>query len=159
MNLSPIRSWLRCRDLRDPTPFEVTMMNRFKETPLVLLLALTMTATGCAPRPKKPITDPEVIDMLEKAEKDARSGEEVKASREIEAAEKEIIREDKAHPHQHPMKRISGEESEAIGERDAMNELRKADRDAKAKLPGEAGDEVKSAIRDLEKGASPNIPY
>ena len=113
---------------------------------LIFLGATTISA--CGPQ-KKPVVSP-IEKSLEQAEKDARSGQEDKAVQEIDDAEKALIAEDKKMPATQNFRSVSGEDVKAKAEADALKELEHAKRDARGKLAGDAADEIKRAIQDVE---------
>jgi len=128
-------------------------MTNFKiPTQLSLLTVASVLAFGgCA---EKPATKPNLVGVektLQQAEKDARSGDEAKALKEIDAAEKTLIQEDKKRPYAQSLKTWTGEDVKAKADADAILELEKAKRDANAKLAGDAADEVKKALDDVKK--------
>jgi len=113
-----------------------------------LLILLSAFAVACAPK-KAPEPTP-IQKTLEQAEKDARSGNEEKAIKEIDAAEKALIQEDKKAPVPQSFRSSQGNDTKAKSEADALKELEHAKKDAKGKLAGDAADEVKKAIKDVE---------
>lgn len=127
-------------------------MTKFKLNSQLSLLtvASALVFAGCA---EKRVTKPNLAGVektLQQAEKDARSGDEAKALKEIDAAEKTLIEEDKKHPYAQQPKTWTGEDVKAKADADAILELEKAKRDAKAKLAGDAADEVKRALGDVK---------
>lgn len=113
---------------------------------LVLFGCLTV---ACAPKkPLEPTTP--IQKTLDQAEKDARSGNEDKAIKEINDAEKALIQEDKNHPVTQGFKSEQGLDVKAKAEADALKELEHAKKDAKKKLAGDAADEIKRALGDVE---------
>ena len=127
-------------------------MNKAKISYIVTALMTGAAALlGCAEKPAKPGSGSEIVKTLKDAEKDARSGSEGKVLKEIDAAEQALIKEDKQHPYPQPNKQFSGEDVKAKADRDAMNELEKARRDAKAQKAGDAADDVNRALKDVEK--------
>lgn len=117
---------------------------------LSFLLASAAAMAGCAEKPTKAPDDSAVVKTLKSAEQDARMGNEAKAVKEIDAAEQALVKENKEKPYPVPNKRWSGEDPKASADSDAIKELEHARRDAERKLPGEASDEVKKAIKDVE---------
>ena len=117
---------------------------------MIVLLAVALVMVGCTQ--KKPLsTEGATIEKtLQQAEKDARSGDEAKALKEIDAAEKALIEEDKKKPSAQQSKTWSGEDVKANAERDAIRELNRARQDAKGKLAGDAADEIHKALKDVE---------
>lgn len=116
----------------------------------IILLASVLAFAGCAE--KKPVS-PEgaaIEKTLKAAEQDARTGNESKALTEIDSAEKALIEEDKKKPYAQQSKTWSGEDIKANADRDAIKELDRARRDAKGKLAGDAADEVRKALKDVE---------
>lgn len=115
-----------------------------------LLLACSVAVFGCTE--KKPISPSGVAieKTLKQAEKDARSGDEEKALKEIDSAEQALIDEDKKHPYPQRQKTWSGEDAKANADSAAIKELERARRDAKGKLAGDAADEVHKALKDVE---------
>ena len=87
---------------------------------------------------------------LKAAEQDARTGNEQKAIQEINAAEKALIEEDKKKPYVQGYKSWTGEDAKAKADTDAIKELDHARKDAKGNLAGDAADEIKKAIKDVE---------
>jgi len=118
-----------------------------KLTRLLLILSVAMLV-ACAP---KKVPEPTPIQKtLEQAEKDARSGNEDKAIKEIDAAEKALIQEDKKAPVSQSFRSSQGNDTKAKAEADALKELEHAKKDAKGKLAGDSADEIKKAIQDVE---------
>jgi microtubule-associated protein 1 len=117
---------------------------------MIVLLASALALAGCAE--KKPVSPQGVAieKTLKAAEKDARAGSEDKALKEIDSAEKALIEEDKTRPYAQQSKTWSGEDTKATADRDAIKELDRARRDAKGKMAGDAADEVKKALKDVE---------
>jgi len=123
------------------------MKNLTKLTQPLLILCSAL-AVGCAP---KKVPEPTPIQKtLEQAEKDARSGNETKAIKEIDAAEKALIQEDKKAPVPQSFRSSQGNDTKAKAEADALKELEHAKKDAKRKLAGDAADEVNKALKDVE---------
>ena len=115
-----------------------------------LLAGLTLLG-GCTE--KKPVgaAGGEAIEKtLKAAEQDARTGNEQKAIQEINAAEKALIEEDKKKPYVQGYKSWTGEDAKAKADTDAIKELDHARKDAKGNLAGDAADEIKKAIKDVE---------
>ena len=122
-----------------------------RTTPALLLILAGLTALGgCAETRKVSPTGVAIEKTLKDAEKDARSGNETKALKEIDAAEKALIEEDKKKPYAQGYKSWSGEDVRSKADADAIRELDRARRDAKGKLAGDAADDVKKAIKDVE---------
>jgi microtubule-associated protein 1 len=117
---------------------------------IIVILAGLVALGGCTP--KKPVSAEGVSieKTLKAAEKDARSGNEEKALQEIDAAEKALIAEDKKKPYAQQSKTWSGEDAKATAERDAIKELDRARKDAKGKLAGDAADDIKKELKDVE---------
>ena len=116
----------------------------------VLTLSCALVFGGCV---GKPATKPDLAGVektLQQAEKDARSGDETKALKEIDSAEKSLIEKDKKYPYAQQPKTWTGEDVKAKADADAILELEKAKRDANAKLAGDAADEVKKALGDVK---------
>lgn len=122
--------------------------NQYRD--MSILLASVLALAGCAE--KKPVSPQgaAIEKTLKAAEQDARSGNESKAVTEIDAAEKALIEEDKKKPYAQQSKTWSGEDIKANADRDAIKELDRARRDAKGKMAGDAADEVKKALKDVE---------
>lgn len=98
----------------------------------------------------------EAVEDLEKATRDSAKGVTPKAAQELESAKQHLIKENKAHPYAEPMKQISGESPKAEADRKAFRELKKAEKDAKKKVAGDAADEAKKALSDVKaKEAAP----
>ena len=117
--------------------------------PKLLLILCSALAVACAP--KKPLEPSTPIQKtLDQAEKDARSGNEEKAIKEINDAEKALIQEDKKSPVTQGFKSEQGLDVKAKAEADALKELEHAKKDAKKKLAGDAADEIKRALGDVE---------
>ncbi len=114
----------------------------------LLLILCSALAVACAPK-KAPEPTP-IQKTLEQAEKDARSGNEEKAIKEIDSAEKALIQEDKKAPVPQSFRSSQGNDTKAKAEADALKELEHAKKDAKGKLAGDAADEVKKALKDVE---------
>ncbi|MEW6036678.1 MAG: small metal-binding protein SmbP [Pseudomonadota bacterium] len=93
----------------------------------------------------------EAIEDLQKATQDSAQGATSKAAKELDEAEKHLIKENKAHPYAEPMKQISGEAPKAEADRKAFRELKKAEKDAKKKVAGDAADEAKKALSDVKE--------
>lgn len=91
-----------------------------------------------------------IQETLGRAEKDARSGNEEKAVKEIDEARKALIDEDKKAPVTQNFRSVSGEDVKAKAESDAIRELDHAKRDARSNLAGDSADEVKKAIQDVK---------
>ena len=122
-----------------------------RSTPAILLVLAGLTALGgCAETRKVSPTGVAIEKTLKDAEKDARSGNETKALKEIDAAERALIEEDKKKPYSQGYKSWSGEDVKSKADADAIRELDRARRDAKGKLAGDAADDVKKAIKDVE---------
>lgn len=118
---------------------------------IIKTLPLGLALSGllaCAP--KAPPAPAPIEKTLEQAEKDARSGNETKAIEEINQAEKALIEEDKKEPKAQNFRSVSGQDTKAKAEEDALKELEHAKKDARDKLAGDAADEVKKAIKDVE---------
>lgn len=113
-----------------------------------LLILFSVLSVACAPK-KAPEPTP-IQKTLEQAEKDARSGNETKALKEIDAAEKALIQEDKKAPVPQSFRSSQGNDTKAKAEADALKELEHAKKDAKGKLAGDAADEVQKALKDVE---------
>ena len=118
-----------------------------KSGPLLLVLSGTFLV-GCAAK-KAPEPTP-IQKTLDQAEKDARSGNETKAIKEIDAAEKALIQEDKKAPVPQGFRSSQGNDTKAKAEADALKELEHAKKSAKGKMAGDAADEVKKALKDVE---------
>ena len=114
------------------------MTTKYITPKISFLLACSVVFIGCAD--KKPISSSGVAieKTLKQAEKDARSGNEDKALKEIDSAEQALIEEDKKHPYAQRQKTWSGEDAKANADSAAIKELERARRDAKAKLAGMA---------------------
>jgi microtubule-associated protein 1 len=93
----------------------------------------------------------EAIEDLRKATQDSAQGAASKAAEELDEAEEHLIEENKAHPYAEPMKQISGEVPKAEADRKAFRELKKAEKDAKRKVSGDAADEAEKALSDVEE--------
>ncbi|QJD29910.1 hypothetical protein GNH96_07935 [Methylococcus geothermalis] len=93
----------------------------------------------------------EAVEDLEKAAQDSAKGSTSKAAKELNEAEKHLIKENKAHPYAEPMKQISGDAPKAEADRKAFRELKKAEKDAKKKVAGDAADEAKKALSDIKE--------
>lgn len=93
----------------------------------------------------------EAIEDLEKAAQDSAKGATSKAAKELEQAEKHLIKENKTHPYAEPLKQISGDAPKAEADRKAFRELKKAEKEAKKKVAGEAADEAKKALSDIKE--------
>jgi len=93
----------------------------------------------------------EAIEDLEKAARDSAKGATSKAAKELDEAEKHLIKENEAHPYAEPMKQISGDAPKAEADRKAFRELKKAEKDAKKKVAGDAADEAKKALSDVKE--------
>lgn len=116
----------------------------------VLVLVSLHVLSGCAAKAPVSPGGAAIEKTLKDAEKDARSGNEAKAVKEIDAAERALIKEDQQKPYPIPNKQWSGEDAKAHADSDAIRELNRAKRDAKAKSAGDAADEVKKALKDVE---------
>lgn len=123
------------------------MNTKMLTTGLMVMLGVVL-ASGCAAK-KTPEPTP-VEKTLQQAEKDARSGNEDKAVKEIDAAEKALIQEDKNKPVSQSFRSSPGNDTKAKAEADALKELEHAKKSAKKKLAGDAADEVKNAIQDVQ---------
>jgi hypothetical protein len=127
------------------------MMNKVKPWHRsVLVLVSLYLLTGCAGKAPVNPSGAAIEKTLKDAEKDARSGNEAKAVKEIDAAEQALIKEDKQKPYPIPNKQWSGEDAKAHADSDAIKELNRAKRDAKAKRAGDSADELKKALKDVE---------
>ncbi|UZR28981.1 small metal-binding protein SmbP [Methylococcus mesophilus] len=93
----------------------------------------------------------EAVEDLEKAAQDSAKGATSKAAKELDEAEKHLIKENKAHPYAEPMKQISGDAPKAEADRKAFRDLKKAEKDAKKKVAGDAADEAKKALSDVKE--------
>lgn len=93
----------------------------------------------------------QAVEDLEKATKDSSKGSTAKAAKELEEAKQHLIKENKAHPYAEPMKQISGDAPKAEADRKAFRELEKAEADAKKKVAGDAADEAKKALSDVQE--------
>jgi hypothetical protein len=126
-------------------------MNKLNLWPGFVVISLSaLMAAGCAEKATVKPGSSAAEKTLKDAERDARSGNEDKAIKEIDAAEQALIKEDKSRPYSQQNKTWSGEDVKATAGRDAIKELDHAKRDAKAKVAGDAADEVKKAIKDVE---------
>jgi microtubule-associated protein 1 len=123
------------------------MNTKIHSTKLVMILGIALAA-GCAAK-KAPEPTP-IEKTLQQAEKDARSGNEDKAVKEIDAAEKALIQEDKSKPVSQNFRSSQGNDTKAKAEADALKELDHAKKSAKKKLAGDAADDVKKAIQDVQ---------
>lgn len=110
-------------------------------------LAVALFA-GCASQKAQETTP--IQKTLEQAEKDARSGNEDKAIKEINSAEKALIQEDKTAPLPQGFRSSQGNDIKAKAEADAIKELDHAKGDAGKKLAGDAADEIKRAMEDVK---------
>ncbi len=117
---------------------------------IIFCVSAALWFGGCAETKPKPAAGSGIVKTLKDAETDARSGNEAKAVKEIDAAEQALIKEDKTKPYPVPNKQWTGEDAKAHADSDAIKELNRARRDAKGKLAGDAADEIDRAIKDVE---------
>lgn len=120
----------------------------FKNLPILAALGIL---PACAEKPVVNQADEAIEKTLRAAEQDARSGNEQKAVKEIDAAEKALIKEDKAHPYPQPNKQWTGEDAKANADQDALKQMEKAKNSARSGLAGDAADEARRAEKDVEK--------
>ena len=125
-------------------------MNTTSLKNMTLLAAVLGGMSACAEKPVAK-ADEAIEKTLKAAEQDARTGNEKKAVEEIDAAEKALIKEDKAHPYPQPNKQWTGEDIKANADRDAFKQMEKAKKSAKSGLAGDAADEARAAEKDIEK--------
>lgn len=126
-------------------------MNTTSLKNLTLLAAVLGGVSACAEKPMVNKADEAIEKTLKAAEQDARTGNEKKAVEEIDAAEKALIKEDKAHPYPQPNKQWTGEDAKANADQDAFRQMEKAKKSAKSGLAGDAADEARAAEKDVEK--------
>ena len=126
------------------------MKNQYSYREIGLLLIALSAVSGCAPKPPVSATGLGIEKTLKQAEQDARSGNQAKALKEIDDAEKGLISEDKAHPIPQQSKTWSGEDAKATSEKDAIKELNRARADVKKSKTIDAADEIENALKDVE---------
>ncbi|CAI8851004.1 small metal-binding protein SmbP [Methylococcus capsulatus] len=118
------------------------------------IFGLTLSVFVAAASPSLVLADEqgeEAIEDLEKAAQDSAKGATSKAAKELEDAEKHLIKENKTRPYAEPLKQISGDAPKAEADRKAFRELKKAEKDAKKKVAGDAADEAKKALSDVKE--------
>lgn len=118
------------------------------------LIGSLVAMTGCSSSAPKPTPEgSDAIKVLKAAEVDARSGNQDKAIKEIEQAQKDLIKEDtlKPYPQESQGKSgVTGQSPREVADEKALKELQKAKKNAKAKLAGDAADEINQAIKDIQ---------
>jgi hypothetical protein len=118
------------------------------------LIGSLVAMTGCSNNASKPSPEgSDAIKVLKAAEVDARSGNEDKAIKEIEQAQKDLVKEDtlKPYPQENQGKAgVTGQSPREVADEKALKELQKAKKNAKAKLAGDAADEINQAIKDIQ---------
>lgn len=118
------------------------------------LIGSLVAMTGCSNNAPKPTPEgSDAIKVLKAAEADARSGNEDKAIKGIEQAQKDLVKEDtlKPYPQESQGKSgVTGQSPREVADEKALKELQKAKKNAKAKLAGDAADEINQAIKDIQ---------
>ena len=118
------------------------------------LIGSLVAMTGCSNNsPKASPQGADTIKVLKAAEADARSGNEDKAVKEIEQAQKDLVKADtlKPYPQENLGKSaVYGENPRESADEKAIKDLQKAKKNAKAKLAGDAADEINQAIKEIQ---------
>jgi|GEM_PF-690648 microtubule-associated protein 1 len=134
-----------------PMSKSITMKNMKTTLTIAAIIVSGSLGSGCSsPTPKPTPAGADAINVLKAAEADAKAGNADKAIKEIDKAEKDLIAEDKAKPIAQPTRGVSGQNAKEVAEADAIQRLEKAKGKLKAKLDGEAADEVNQALKDVK---------